>query len=430
MYFDKFFKIVSKDYSNINKKHEFGNSIFINMCKMRDMTIEHLQLLVQNGADVNDCDVTGNSPLIILCKHDYPDLYQIAYLILNGANVHHKNNKGHNALMALCMHKTQQLIKIAYLIKKGMDVNEKDNDGATALLYLCKNENINLVSVIYLIKCGANINCFDKNGMTPLMFLCKKNKKDIFYFDFFVQHVADINKVDINGNSALLHLCSSGNYYDYLISIIKLFIEHGADIHIKNNMNRNAVSILCEGCCSNKSEQVMYLLQNGADASQKDIFDMTPLMYFICNYISSQSSVSCTEKLIIALGENINDKNKDGENAMTLICKKAYMSPNDRIMIAKKLIDHGAKKSDVSGYIRTEIMRTDPKYLTEFKMLPTEEMCLISYEDINENEKYIMCESVGKHVFKYEHFIKFQNQNKCLCCGKEFLNFCVYINKM
>jgi len=59
--------------------------------------LEDAEMLIKNGADVNERDDTSWTPLMIAAEYGYDEVAQM--LIDNGANIDEKDNKGWTAIM-------------------------------------------------------------------------------------------------------------------------------------------------------------------------------------------------------------------------------------------------------------------------------------------------------------------------------------------
>ena len=101
-------------------------------------------LLLENGANVNDQDNEGNTPLMIASERGHPETVKL--LIESGANMNAQDNYKRTALMKAS--EDGRLEVVTTLLKKGADVNAKDKWNKTALMKASLNEHDDIVKLI------------------------------------------------------------------------------------------------------------------------------------------------------------------------------------------------------------------------------------------------------------------------------------------
>jgi ankyrin repeat protein len=141
---------LATQYARYNKK------LVLESPELRQQTIcKMLQILIDNGANVNAPDRFGRTALFLVTHSPYfrhPP---------SEATV-----KAHKELVAM-------------LIAEGADVNTKCGDDGTPLHNAVRASSRNLPVVELLIKSGADVNAKNKKGETPLKLALRAKKEKI-----------------------------------------------------------------------------------------------------------------------------------------------------------------------------------------------------------------------------------------------------------
>lgn len=257
---------------------------------------QNVKLLLENGAKVNKKAGFGITALMVADSLDVIDL-----LLNNGAEVSNRDREGNDALLhssARC-----NILKADILIRNGADINTENDEGESAIIKAIKYEykipEEKIAYIKFLLDNGADIQHRDKKKKTAYVISKEMGHDDIANFlinkgaiaesfkinpDCIVQALMNkeyarakkmINKdIDLNflfsDFSPLM--CSIDD-----IEIMKLLIENGADVNLKNKMNMTALTI---AVISNKIEAVKLLLEKGAETDiPSTINDKTPIMF-------------------------------------------------------------------------------------------------------------------------------------------------------
>ena len=178
--------------------------------------LEHMQLLLNSGADVNAVDNLGQSALIISCALErtipsecteeaktswYKRKYKCIELLLNQrADVNMKDNSQSCTALIHLAQRGQSQDFAELLINAGADVNSRRSDGGTALLVAVQRrwEKDKLVDL--LIKSGANVNSQNNNGATAI--ILETTQCDDKCLELLIAAGADVNICAHDGRTA------------------------------------------------------------------------------------------------------------------------------------------------------------------------------------------------------------------------------------
>lgn len=192
----------------------------------RSNSFEFVELLVENGADVNCPDHMGTLPLAMALSKG-PTMIDL--LIKSGATINGRNSEGHTVLLA-GLRKNYNVGRILnvvhYLVRLGADVKLADNKGKTALHVAAHGAFPKIVDC--LLHYGADPNVADHKKRTPLYMSaiveCDKTAAHL------LRYGARINERCVDGNTPLHAAVMVG-----LDSMVTFLLEHQADCTVKND---------------------------------------------------------------------------------------------------------------------------------------------------------------------------------------------------
>lgn len=186
---------------------------------------------------------------------------------------------------------------------------------------------------------------------------------------------------------------------------VKMLIDGGADVNIKNNIGRDALMIATEYSNSNietviiasrnsnndsNTETVRILIDGGADVNITDISGLSSLM-IACRNSNWYSNVE-TVKMLINAGANVNIKYSDskyGDSGYTaLMVSSRYSNSASNIETVKMLIDSGADIDTKDNYGHTALMIAS-KYSNSSSNIETVKILIDANADVN--AKYQNC---------------------------------------
>ena len=300
-----------------------------------------VKILIDAGADVNMFN-----PLMYAIKNKQINIVKI--LLEAGANT---NSEDQALLKEACKIGNAEIVSLL-LEKGGVDIRRLD--GYENPLYLsfefCHDEVFHL-----LLKHGADINYIIKKFRLPLRHLCENGKYNM---------IKTLLEAGMNANEAMVHLKNDydsdsdecGEYEVFVPSIsvvvengstdiVKLLIEHGADVSEKI---REEDTLLCLAIRKGHVEVAKALIGAGANIDEPDNKGVTPLM------LSIKGRHEDIFKELMARECDIMTKDENQWRAIH------YAAGYGNDYMTKKLLEAGADVNDGS-------MRTSPLLLSVYE---------------------------------------------------------------
>ncbi len=328
-------KLYIKEHpEDINKKDGKGRSPLYFACQIHlKGKFEIVQLLLNNGADVDLQDIYGQTPLFLMCKKG--NLALVELLLKNGADVNKADNSGWTPLYVA---RKNGFRRIAGLLQKKGGSSSKTKDSE-----LLKDENVNKNNLKELkqkpLGENANKNNLGESTIVVKTPLVKEKKIDLQFlkplpqstlpklvkvktppafaskrkhgryigisFEAIKQHMKDhpedINKKDEAGRPPLLLACQKGE-----LETVKKFLEIGANINLQDKDGRSSLFLMCK---KGNQELVELLINKGADVNLQDKDGQTPL------HVACKNGFLEIVKLLIEKQANIGVKNNEGKSA-------------------------------------------------------------------------------------------------------------------
>ncbi len=286
--------------------------------------------LLKQGAKLNEKTYQNTYPLLEAVKHAKAET--VKYLIDNGADVNVKNDYNETAMNFSLNNKSiinstevineSEVIKmVQYLTDAGADVDNVDQFGRTTFADAVWEKQLKLAKK--LLDLGARVDfVHPKTGTTTLTWICRySNVKSI---QFLLDNGADINHKDNENNNALYEAAIYNNADN-----VKILMEKGADPFIKvgsTNALKNSIN-------NEFWEVVKIILSHIEDIN----FNYEDRGYGLVHEAVINDNAELL-KIMIALGADLNQKNKFGSSPLSL----AYYNKNQTII--DLLEDAGAKK--------------------------------------------------------------------------------------
>ncbi|AUD40128.1 ankyrin repeat family protein [Flamingopox virus FGPVKD09] len=231
-----FYAIKKSNYELVKLLVEYGIDLtlkdniyhsYLNVAALHSDDTSILELLINNGIDINTCNWIGRTPLhlfVIECNTKAVNI-----LLSNGACIHVEDNYGKEP--------------IYYAVSKHNDVITK-----------------------LLLQYGANPNSGNERGSSLLNMAVTSNNLSLV--DSLLYHGARVNEIRLEVTPLIIAV----NYYN--INMVNLLIRYGADVNQSASDGRTPLHI---ASLWNKIGMVKILLDNGSDINNIDHYDKTPL---------------------------------------------------------------------------------------------------------------------------------------------------------
>ncbi|XP_059162586.1 ankyrin repeat domain-containing protein 17-like [Physella acuta] len=226
-----------------------------------DILLERVNVLLQNGANVNVEDKAGNTPLMVASKKlDKKEVMRA--LLQAGADINKRNNNGDSALHFATNGESIESAKV--LLEFKADINLKNYIGQTPLFSSLPRSYMQMIE--FMLENNANVNDADTKGNTPLLFVCSsKFNNRVKVVRLLIKAGASVNCQNSEGYTPLMLVAKQQE-----IQTMKVLCEAGAEVNLVNKKkNETALSALISKGLSQglDTKRVLYLIEKGADSS-------------------------------------------------------------------------------------------------------------------------------------------------------------------
>lgn len=319
-----------------------------------------IRFLLENGADPNKCDDQGASPLMSVSQWGTFDPSAAAMLLRYGARVNsHSSLNDQTALMAAAtsvveddgtVTRPANVAAIRWLIAHGAAVNARTSDGENAVYFAATTNSPDVTEL--LIRDGARFDQKDKYGLTPLMYTADFTDDEAFSCLFstgkvLIHHGADVNTHDADGMTPLMAVVRVNDDVNVApaLQFANDLIAHGARVNDQDNEGETAVFY----AASEGNSIFLYLLiKHGASIDRPDKHGKTPLMASASTLdtdrFSERDNLRCWPDFAHVLLERGVPVNAVDDQGMTaLMCLGEDYNKEDALVMAKDLIQHGAR---------------------------------------------------------------------------------------
>jgi len=243
-----------KNNAEENYLHQVAKSNFrkfnLNDEQITDLLKSYIDILINEGVDVNEGNVVQETPLISAVKFNKKNL--ITHLLENGADPNDTDRGGNSAFFYSVAHSQSENIYDMLRNYASPDFDQINKDGVNLLFEYVRMMSKGESSVNFLKKLvadGADLYQPSKwynADKTPLDVIAEK-QADILQALLETGQV-EVNRTDDEGNTLLHKVCAYNVNYEVekakeTYRKVKLLIENGADITISNDKDQTALML-------------------------------------------------------------------------------------------------------------------------------------------------------------------------------------------
>lgn len=243
-----------KNNAEENYIHQVVKSSFrrynLNDEQTTDLLKGYIDILLNEGVDINEGNVVQESPLITAIKFNKKNL--IAHLLENGADPNHTDRDGNSAFFYAVAHLQSENIYDTLRNFASPAFDQVNKNGETLLfeyVRVMSNSESGIKFLKKLIEDGADLyqeSTWYGADKTPLDIIAEK-QADILQAVLETREV-DVNRADNKGNTLLHKVCAYNVNYEAekakeTYRKVKLLLENGADIAITNDQDQTALML-------------------------------------------------------------------------------------------------------------------------------------------------------------------------------------------
>lgn len=261
-------KALIKGGCNVNLKNNAEETLLSQVVRINMMQPEkqlaYIELLIQEGIDVNEVNVAKQSALHVAVERDKNVLVHI--LLAHGAQPNEPDSQGNTPFYYALAHKFNGPLYKKLAAHAPMDFTIVNRSGQTALseyLRMMQGSDSDVALLEELIQDGA-----DLNHSTPYYDELKSGwdwilARDLDMFKMVLEKTGyDVNTQDDNGNTFLHKLCRVDSNFSQdaaknTYRKVKFLLDAGADPSITNNKDETAMLLAAKDNLKAKTVELL-----------------------------------------------------------------------------------------------------------------------------------------------------------------------------
>ncbi|XP_071118922.1 uncharacterized protein [Haliotis cracherodii] len=320
-----------------------------------------IELLIAKGANVNMRDNSGLTAICHAAEHGTLNSLQI--LVANGADMFVRSSTGETVLHMAVKKYHMPLEKVEFLMERGVNVNLLDCSGTSPLHYAALETSYETVK--FLVENGANIQCANDSGTTPLHNAVESTINRKQKVEFLIKQGADVFAADKNGDTPL-HVATDGSFELLELLIVDLNIDI-------SNTDKQGNTLLYRAAMSSRDikSKALLLLDKGADINATGKHGWSLIHWAIC-----LGSGEDLEKLL-ERGARASSIDEDGSSLL----HKAVKSKTDALIKVQLLLKKGLSPNQLDGKGCTPLHIAAKEGLFQIMMILHENGCSVNVED-------------------------------------------------
>jgi ankyrin repeat protein len=248
--------------------------------------------------------------------------------------------------------KAGNLAEVRKLIAARADVNAPESDGSTALLWAAYNSDLDMVKS--LIAAGAKVDAANNYGVTPLLQAARTG--DAAVVEALLVAGADPKLAHPEGETPLMAASRAGR-----VDAMRLLLTKGADVNQVDQYQEQ--SPLMWAAAEGHLDAVKVLLEAGANPNLKArVSSITsrehadhPSGGFTALMFAVRNGHEDVVRALVAGGADLNAVNGDAQSGLLGATAMIVAIVNDRLDMAKTLLDLGADPNDGSLYFAVDM---------------------------------------------------------------------------
>nr|WP_090109557.1 ankyrin repeat domain-containing protein [Cohnella sp. OV330] len=163
----------------------------------------------------------------LIASAEKGEVERVLKLLQDGADINATDRSGRTAVMAATYNNKADMVKI--LIQKGADINIRDNQFNNVLLYAGAEGFLDIVKLA--IDAGADTRLTNRFGGIALIPASERGHVEVVE-ELLSRSDIDVNHINNLHWTALLEAVILGNGGDKHQKIVRLLVDHGADVNI------------------------------------------------------------------------------------------------------------------------------------------------------------------------------------------------------